>query len=390
MHYQRLSTIFFLLVTLGFCATSNGQSNKTAQAELASLQHQSTELQARQKQLQSTIKKREAQLQPLLKKSPVGKDKLDRAQKTLDKASADYRAELTLGNKSIRKNAEFKYALAQRKFRKANAERFSLEGDIEDIAAQLATLDSEASALTGRIAKQRKAVSDARSQQQAKERARLIKARNLQTHKQARREQQNQNNAAEIEHLKAQLEQLEKEKQARLASVARTKAAATSTAAQTSPVKSVPVQKTAKAEPAKDTSRTSRRVNTAAAILDNSSAVMLTTKAAVMAEKRHLQQLLNTPRARKNLYKDKILFTKSVTADGTVKRRSRPNKLRALGHHQYHGQVRLRAGEVIFLVESSSWRQDQSSEVSSGRYKVILDGRDNDNPRLVYYPAALD
>ncbi len=388
MNSRRLSTVSLLLISIFFCTTSTAQSTKKEQAELASLEQQRAELQARQQQLRSAVSKKKVQLQPLLKKAPPGKDRLDHARKIRDAADASYKAERTSANKSIRKNAEFKYALAQRKFRKANAERFTLERKIKDASDQLTALDSEVSVLTKRIVEQRQAVAKSRSQQQARERNRLAKAQ-----KQARRQQQAKDDTAETARLKAQLEQLERDKQAGAVAAARAKTGSTQTAVPKSSGALASTPKIATSGRAKRTPAAKRVQNggkTVDASPDNSFAVLLTTKEEVRAEKQRLQELLDKPGARKNLYRDKALFTQAVTANGKIKRPSRPSKLRALGHNQYRGKASLRAGEFIFLVDSINWQQPPSIDSSAGKYKIILDGADSNNPRLIYYPASLD
>ncbi len=384
MYPHWLSAASFLFITAlscTICTTATAQSVSSEQAKLANIEQQLTALQTRQQQLQASLNEKKAQLQPMLKQEPPGKSDLDTALRNLDKAKAAYQTTPTAENKSVLKNIEFKLALAERKYKKANAQRFTLEKEIAELSAQLTASGNEASLLTSSISKQLLAVNKARSQQQAKELARREQEQKLKA----------EADAAEIARLKAQLEKREKAEKARIAAAALAaevpEAKAPATKAPAIPTTGLVAQTPATTPP--PTPSPAATANDESST-DNSHAILLTTKDQLKAEEQRIKALLASPGKRKSSYRNAILYLKAVTSSGTT-RKSRPYTLRPLGHNQYRGKARLGPGKKItFAIGRYTWSQ-KTPVISKGstKYTFLFDGTDSKQPRLVYYPSSL-
>ncbi|MEE8057900.1 MAG: hypothetical protein V3T17_08700 [Pseudomonadales bacterium] len=380
MCHKWLNTSIFLLIVIFSNSTAVAQSLSAEQAKLAVFETQLGELQTDQQQLQAELSKKKTELGPLLNQSSPEKDNLDAALNNVDKAKADYEANPTTENKSRLKNAEFKHMLAGRKFKKANAQQFTLQQETKELAEQLTVTHSEIATLTSNVNAQRLAVEKSRAQQLARQQANREQKQKLKA-KAA---------ATEIARLKAQIEEQEKVELARKAAAAA--ALATKAAAPSVPTATVPAPSNNTATPISLT-KSSPIVTKTAPVPANKSAkhtgaILLTTKEQVQVEEQRLMVLLATPEEKKRSKYNKILNVRPVSANSAVGK-AQTNTLYALGHNQYRGNITITAGDIIFIVGFNRWRQQVPTTPEGTEYTVIFDTADTKNPRLVYFPTSL-
>jgi hypothetical protein len=407
MYHKWLSATLLLLITLLSGAGAVAQTLDAEQTKLAELEQQLQDLQSRQQQWQTELAAKQAELEPLLGQTSPEAAELDIAQKNLDAATAAYQADPSSDNKAKLKNTEFKYALAERSFKKANSQQFSLKEEIQQISTELASASEQTASISEKIHQQRQLVDNVTVQQRAAEEARQEQERKLKA----------EAAAAEIARLKAQLAAQKKAEQkaredAALAAQAAAKSALSSAAASpttstaattatpeaapakvestpiiaptTAPVTTNPVPVTTNPVPATTNPATATETDS-----NNSGAILFTTREQVQSETQRIKALLATPDTGKGTRYNKILNIKPLNSDGETGR-TEANTLHALGHYQYRGKAKLNPGEAIFIVGFNRWRQQLPNAPLGTEYIFIYDASDNKNPRLVYYSSSLE
>lgn len=370
-----LHIVFILATASLFSLSGHTQSAATAQQKLTALQGQLQQKQADLTNYQQELAAAKAAREPMQSSSGPEKDKLDKAASALAEAQATYEADPSDTNQARVKNAEFKHALAERKYKKANEEVFELDEKITSLSKQVTATSAEVTALNQKVAQQKMAVEKARTAEVAAKQAREAEELRM---KAAAAE-------AETARLKQEMERREREEAARKAAelAAAQKAAAAKKAAVAKPAApAIP----APAAPAVAAAAPKSTAAAPAAPAKDDPVVLLTTKEAVVAEQQRLETILaSEDKSRKGF--NKILNVKPVAADGSAGP-SEANSLQALGHNQYRGIARLKGGKSMFVIGFNKWVETVPGSGSQD-YIVVLDLSDEAKPHLVYYPESL-
>lgn len=397
----RFSNLILLLLLIIHAATVNAQDVKTEQAKLTAFQQQLDKLNNQQQTLQQALQKNKAALAPLANSAPPEQAALDIARAELAEALENQSAEPGDTNEARVKNAEFKLALAERKFKKANEEQFTLEEKIDSLTTQLADLNEDMAALTRNIEQQQQKVVQARQQQVA---AAQTQQEQAQRQKALAAEQ-------EIARLKAKLAEQERieaelkakalaaEKAAQTLTVQQSTAASSTPAPVTEPVpaaETAPVE-TAKASPPPQPVSLSGPATLAANTASpepaaaDSGIIFLSSAEAVQAERQRLAQILAQPEENKGPGYNKILNVKAI-GDGGTTGPAIAHGLRPKGHNIYQGTAELAAGNTLFIVGFNRWQQqvEANSTGPENLFIVTFDGSDPKQPKLIYYPQSLN
>lgn len=382
MRTPRLSaaSLVLVLVTLLTTTTVCAQTVSAEKARLQSIQASLAALQASIEPLQAEHSAAQAALAKASSLDVPEKTALDAAQQMLDEALAVFNAEPSPENKARLKNTEFKYALAERKFKKANKQLASAKQTAEQAATKLTAAQQQLAALTTSLAEQQ------------------LTLEKTEVAEQKRRNEENllqqQAAAAEIARLKAELEQQKRREQARqqaeqqrLKAEAEAKALAAAQAREKAAAAQAALTNVAitASEEAAATTFTTIPITTAEAAATSKQAgiIFLSARELVQAEELRLQQALQAPGNKSKDY-NKILNIKTVEANA----KSMAYQLRPLGNEQYRGKVTLQAGDNIFSIGFNSWPQTVQDN-GDNSYIVIFDRSNPEEPRLVYYPESL-
>lgn len=411
MRTNCLSAASFVLVTLLTANTVLAQTVSAEKAKLEGMQASIATLQATVKSLQAEQSSAQAALDEVSNLDSPEKTALDTAQQMLDDANAVFSADPSPENKSRLKNTEFKFALAERKFKKANEQFAGAEQAAAEIAPKLAAAQQQLTTLITSLAAQQVTLEKTQvTEQKRRNEESLLKQ---------------QAAAAEIASLRAELEQQKRQEQARklaeqqrlnaeaeakalAAEQARQKATAAQAAlANLKPTAKPSAEQAAAAKPAAPTSvvETATAPQTAvpklvpavtqpaiqsaiqldptavAAANKTSGVLFLSSKQQVQAEESRLQQAIKDANKKKGY--NRILNIKSVAST-----ESTAHTLRPLGNEQYRGKATIDAGDNIFSIGFNSWPQTVKS-TDNNTYIVIFDRSNPKQPRLVYYPENL-
>lgn len=385
MFHKWFHIVFILAATLAFSLNGHAQTAKAEQQKLAGMQSQLQQKQADLQQAKQELEAAQKARGSLEGSSGPEKTKLDKAASALAEARQTAEADPSDSNQARLKNAEFKHALAERKYKKANAELFELDDKIADLSKQVETTNTDISALNQSIAAQTEAVKQAQ--------AKALAARKAE-------EQRLKEEAAKAELARAKAEQERKQREeaarkaaelaaARKAAEEKAAAAQAAAAAKTAtPTPAAPAMAVSKPAAPMVSAPAPAPAPAAApsAGATDTGVTLLTTKAEVEAEQKRLADLLATPDRDKNRY-NKILNVKPVGADGKPGK-SESHSLQALGHGQYQGTARIKGGKAIFVVGFNQWPQSVPGSASAD-YVVVLDASDAKKPRIIYYPESL-
>lgn len=377
MRHQWLPVVTLLLLSLFVGSGAAAQSVGTEQAKLTGYQQKLVQLQSQQKTKQADRARKEAELAPLLTQTSPEKDALTKTLSDRDAAAAKFAADPTAGNKSKLKNLEFKVALAERKYKKANSQQAALQSDIKQLSNDVDSTSKEIVTLTAAISAQQIAVEKARSAQAA-----------WQQSQQVQREKDKAAAAeAELAKLRAEIEQTKLAEQAAKEAAAKDAAAAAAAAAYTVPSAAVATDspKIVGSADNADVQRIAER-NTNDAPATDPTKLLLTTKEEVAVEQARLEKAIAAAGGSKTKT-NKILHIKSVIQGNKI-RKSDSNSLRALGSDQYRGNATVRAGDTIFVVGFNRWREKVPGTADT-KYTFILDASDKKSPRLVYFRTGL-
>ncbi len=332
------SVLVALLLSTMISSNAFAQTVQAEQQKLVNAEARLSTLQAQQVQLQKDIKAKQAAIDKASNAPSPEKDKLDDAHLVAQQAAAAYKAEPSATNKSKKSNADFKVALAERKYLKSNSELTQLERDNTALKNQQSDNAAEISALTTQIPQQ---------QQQLAE----LKTRQLETQQQLQRD-------AEQERIRAEHARTEAARAQAVLAEQETKQRAAATAAL-----AIANKKALEKQQAEEAS----------------SSLLLSDPPAIAAAEKRLSEALAGPGSTDQY--NKILNIKPILADGkhgTVTSRT----LRSLGKNQYRGATQLEKGDVIFVVGFYKWEQ---TIAKAGKYTFLYDATDAKKPRLVYF-----
>lgn len=374
--HQQLTLLLIVLVSLAG-NTQAAPSLEQEQQLLNRQQQQLIGLQSQQEKLQNRIEAANTALTPLLDNDSPEQLALSEAKQALATAQLNHDKKQSPESQSRLKNIEFKYVLAERKFKKANAERFQLQEDIADLSKKLQTINQEISLLSNTIGDQRLYVERARSSKAAVEQSRIV-------NEQRRKADEA---AAEIARLKAQIAEQERQETLRIEQAMREaeekleqeelakKAAAANQQAET-------------AQSNQTDSSLAVEEKTADINDENSSIRFLATSELVMAEEKRVAELLARPEGKNTSRYNKILNVKQIANNGSSGR-AVSNTLKALGHNIFRGKAKLNGGDNLFIIGFNRWQQSIYKDAQQTEFAFIYDGSDPKNPRLSYFPEAL-
>ncbi|MGK0498800.1 MAG: hypothetical protein ACJAYG_000431 [Oceanicoccus sp.] len=400
-----LSTTVLLLTLITSIASA--QTLIAEQGKLEKYQQQLLNLQQQQQQLSTQLQQTDTELKPLLGQNSPEQEKLNAAQEARAQAKANLEAEPSNTNKSKLKNNEFKYALAERKFKKANAKQFQLQETSLQLNTQLVELTDNIKKLQQQNVQQSKIVEQTRADELSTQQAQLMENQRL---KAVAAE-------AEVTRLKAQLaaqEQQQKQQQLqRLQAEAAAKAettrkakvaadaaltqntapaqATTTASAINALTASVPYVKAAPdaisaadTNPAKPTA-----TSVVTADIINNKIRFLATVSDIQAEQQRIATILATTDTKKTSRYNKILNVKRVSTDGALSK-SVSHRIRPKGHNIYQGEALLKGGNTLFTVGFSRWRHKVLSINEAGsKYQVIYDGSDTQDIKIHYYLSSM-
>ena len=386
--FHQLKTLT-LLVAMLFAANGYAQSIAELQATVAASKGKLSAINAEQNDLQAALNDINQQIEAIADLPSPEKQAYQQAQQDLQAAESIYKAEGTDESKAKMNNAQFKLALAERKYKKSNQALAELSDQQSELQTKLANNQQLNAKLSQQIKTNNQKISQLTQQQAERNKA-------LQT---ARKNKELEAQRAEVARLKAALQASEKEKASLVANqkAAKTAVAATSAAAvaaaskATAPVPAPSISKASPAaKPANVTPPAAAAVKTpkpsASTSTDNNkSAIYLTSKQAIVDLEKRLSIILATEDKEKTAY-SRMLNIKP--ADQASKVKIRAQTLESLGHGQYKGDGPLLAGDTIFAVGFYRWRQEINHQYGS-QFTFLLDISDSKNPKLYYYPSSL-
>lgn len=317
--------------------------------------------------LNQQIASKQQQVKALRNRPSPEQAELANAQKALNDARADLKANPGAEAEGKARNAEFKFKLAEIKYDKSHAEVEALNDEVDRLKQQVASKQQQIKDTPKPSAEP--SVDPQQQQKLADERAKRLQ----QEQELARSKQEADNAHKEIERLKAALASKEAS-EAKAAAAAPVPAVAAVAAA---PVKAEP----AKAEP----------VKASAAVASNNGASKMSK---LDSQQTVLHALQNTaqrvaaasasPANRRT--SDQSIYVKSPSATATNKDRV---SLKGLGNNQYRGNNKFTAGEYEIVMGFNRWPLTLASS-DAGELVFLLDASDEKSPHLVIYNSALE
>ena len=339
---------FCLLLLLAPVLAVAQTSLSTANAALTALQQEQEALLSEQKAVQQQIAETRQQIVAMEQQESPEQAGLDQAAQELATAQAAFQANPSEEAKAVVSNAEFRLALAERKYRKANEALFTLKDQLNELTDRSERNATSLNQLAARITAQQQAISALSSDQLRQERA--------------LRQQRERELATVREQLAAANQEIARLQDELIAAT------------------TAPPELELEPEPAPPAATPAAAAAPVAPATTEPGMLQLSREQLAVEEAR-LAALLQTPDPRRGAL-DKIVNLRN--ADGSGK--SQSIFLKPLGYEQYRGDHNLSPGEFVFSVGSDSWQQAISA---NGRYEFILDLSDSNQPRLLYFPASL-
>ena len=397
--FHKLQTLTLLMAVL-FTANSHAESIAELQAAIKASETKIGSINAEQSNLQNALAEINQQIEAIASQPSPEKAAYQKAQQDLQASESIYNADGSSESKAKMTNAQFKMALAERKYKKSNKALADLIEQQSQLQTRLTSNQKSQNSLNQQIKKQNEQIVELKNQQTERNKAQQA----------ARKNQELEAQRAEVARLKAALVASEKEKASLVANQKAAKSAAaivgatavsTATASTSSvtaskavptpsvPTPSIPTAKTTAAKPVSKqpaAKQQTAEVKKSSASSDNKkSAIYLDSKQAVQAIEQRLSIILATPDKNKTAY-DRMLNIKPADKNSNIK--TRAQQLDSLGHSQYKGEGKLLAGDTIFAVGFYRWRQVISNK-GSDQYTFLLDIADSKNPKLYYYLSSL-
>jgi DNA polymerase III gamma/tau subunit len=349
-NWKAVSVAFFLTATLG--SSGYAQDVRSQQAaiekEITALNQQITGKQQQMNMLRSRPSPEQAEVAS--------------AQRALNDARAQLKAEPSTDNEGKVRNAEFKLKLAERSYNKAHADVEALTEDVNRLKQQVAAKQQQIKDL----ARQNTEAADNQQQKIADKREQEL----------ARAKQEAESAQKEIERLKAALAA----KETAEAKAAPAKAAPAPTPAPVAPVKAAAPAPVAAAVPATPapTPATAPAAPTA-----TGGVIKLSSQQQVLGELQTLAQRAQGGAGRGANY---VLYLKKPGASATNKDKV---GLRAIGNDQYRGTFIVKPGEYEAVIGFNKWPVHFAAD-EDGENVFLLDYSDEKKPRLVIYSSRLE
>lgn len=382
--FYKLQTLILLAAVL-FTANSHADSVAELQAIVQASNSKISAINEEQSNLQPTLTELNKQIAAIASQPSPEKEAYQKAQQDLRAAEAIYDTEGSDESKAKMTNAQFKMALAERKYKKSNKVLADLVEQQSDLQTRFLTNQQNQNSLKQKVKNYNEQIVKLKQQQAERYKAQQV----------ARKNRELEAQRAEVARLKAALVASEKEKASLVASqkAAALKAAAITnnlTASKAAPISSTTniataTKSTVKATVPKPQVANPKAQNSPTAADHKQSALYLDSKQAIQALERRLSIILATPDKNKTAY-DRMLNIKPAVQGSQIAIRAQP--LDSLGHGQYKGTGKLLAGDTIFAVGFYRWRQVINNK-GSDQYTFVLDVADNKNPKLYYYLSSL-
>ena len=369
-----------LVLTTALCSAAERQPDQQHEQAIEQLQASSADIEQRLAALDSEIARTREQSRP-------EKDQRDRAEARYEEAKRALQSVPSVANRERVEANKFQFFIADNQYQRAARDLERLE---EKRQALLDTLAANAS----EVARHQQGITrNAQLAAEREEQALQAAARKAARESQLRREKEQALRDSEQELTRARREQEAAMKEiaslkARLAT--NSAARQPSTAPVTTPVTvTVPVtappatRSTAPARPAPPPSR--RQAAPATAGSSGSAAAVATL---VRNGKDTYLKLIHDARSagRSSRQLDKIMQMKSMT-DNRVSRET-SHSLRHLGNNLYQGNSMLRAGATEFVIGGQRWTQQIPSSSDREPYVLMLDNRDNKQPKLLLFAQS--
>lgn len=346
-----LIRLWGMMALLGLAAAPAWSQDTAAEtARLEQLQKQIGDREQRRSQLEEQLAALRQSLQEVQSRPSPEQAELEEARQQLEQARAAQTQTPSETNAARLQNAEFKFALSERRFAKANSEAAALQGDIEETQAQIDSNRDQITRIEQQIAAQRASI--ARLQQQ-----RQTEARQAQQQRLRQQEEQEQ-----------QLERQRAETAAAQAEIRRLRALLESREAEQAQSESV-VEPEPEAPAATTASTDGAAVNS----------ILLQDRSAVLATLTAIQESLVDDDPRRAAV-NRILHIKHGDE-------SNPLTLKALTADQYRAEARLSEGRSELVMGFHRWQIDLPA---AGDYVFLYDTKDSQQPRLRLYDRQLE
>lgn len=346
-----LIRLWGVIALLGLASAPAWSQDTAAEtARLDQLQKQISDREQRHGQLEAQLAALRQSLQEVQSRPSPEQAELDEARQQLEQARAAQAQTPSETNASRLQNAEFKFALSERRFAKANSEAAALQSDIEETQAQIDRNRDEITRVGQQITTQRASI--ARLQQRQTEARQQQHLRQEQEQQLERQRAETAAAQAEIRRLRALLESREAE-QAQSETIVE-------------PEPEAPAATTASADNAADDSPAMN-------------SILLQDRTAVLATLTAIQESLADADPRR-VAVNRILHIKRGDA-------SNPLTLRALTADQYRAEARLGEGTSELVVGFHRWQVDLPA---AGDYVFLYDTKDSRQPRLRLYDRQLE
>jgi hypothetical protein len=307
--------------------------------------------------LNQQISSKQQQANALRNRPSPEQAELAAAQKALNDARAEAKANPSSENEGKARNAEFKFKLAQIKYDKAHGEVETLSDEIDRLKQQLASKQQQIKDLGKQTAEPQ--VDPQQQQKLADERNK----RQQQEQELARTKQEADAARKEIERLKAALASKE---------AAEAKAQAAAPAATPAPAPAPVAVAAGKPDAAKP------------AATGSSNVIKLDSQQAVLHALQDFAQRTAGADARRTI--NQTLYVKSPNVAATNKDKI---TLKGLGNNQYRGSNSIPAGTYEAVLGFNRWPVTFSAS-EAGDLVFLLDYSDEKNPRLTIYNSTLE
>ena len=417
--YSRLSTSFLVVLFSAFSVSAFSQSANELEELISKQEKQAASLQTQQSSLQAEQQAKKAELAPLLSRGLPGNNQLEEARSALIKAQLNYQQDGSERNQSRLRNAEFKLALAERRFKKTNENMFTLQQEIQQLEQQITSNQGVIAQVVTAIESNRSKLGAARSAQLARQQAA----------QQAREADQQKAKAdaaeKEIRRLKAELEEQkriieEKSGKAETKTKPELETANTQTTSQisesnntsgepalslppssaqisTPPVTPVPVENAPIAAPSpinqaatSDTPPKYSEPKKDAQFDDSSGISLLLTANEVEAYQSMVNELASQAEGYGSKNRRIMTIKPVVVSDKNDLRKDKLVTLIPMGNNIYRGEQDIDVGDTIFIVGLNRWRQSIPPIAAGDKdFIFIFNNSNNESPQLVYFPQAL-
>jgi len=352
--WKAVGVAAFLTTTATFSSLGYAQDARSQQAAIEK------EISA----LNQQIAGKQQQMNMLRSRPSPEQAEVATAQRALNDARAQLKAEPSADNEGKVRNAEFKLKLAERSYNKAHADVEALTEDVNRLKQQVAAKQQQIKD----VARQNTEAAENQQQKIADKREQEL----------ARAKQEAESAQKEIERLKAALAAKETA-EAKAAPVK----AASAPAPMPTPAPAAPAKAATPAPVAAAVPATAAATPAPAAPVASGGVIKLNSQQQVLGELQTLAQRAQGGAGRGSNY---VLYLKKPGASATNKDKV---GLRAIGNDQYRGTFIVKPGEYEAVIGFNKWPVQFAAD-EDGENVFLLDYSDEKKPRLVVYNSRLE